>query len=254
MSLAETQPAWTGCRALVVDDEEPVRELLKLYLAQEGFAVAFAGDGMQALKLHTDWSPHLILLDLMLPGVDGMEVCRRIRASSYVPIIMVTARSEEIDRIVGLELGADDYVIKPFSAHEVVARVKAVLRRAWTGPGQSEVLTFPSLRLDPSGRRVEVEGEEVHLPRIEFEILWLLARHPRRVLSRAEIGDEVWGEDAKPDPRTVEVHLKRLRHTLEEARCQCVITTVWGVGYRFDVPSADGSGSATDQDEALGVA
>ncbi|MBE9566955.1 MAG: response regulator transcription factor [Proteobacteria bacterium] len=224
-----------GRRVLVVDDEESVRELIKLYLSKEGFEVLHAREGKEALRVNGEHHPDLIILDLMLPGMDGREVCRQIRSTSRVPIIMLTARAEEVDRIVGLELGADDYVVKPFSPRELVARVKAVLRRGGASDEEEETLTFLGLRIDRVQHRVEVEGEEVHLTPTEFRLLWCLASQPGRVFSRAELLDRIWGYDSESDARTVDVHIKRLRQKTNASESQSVsITTVWGLGYKFE--------------------
>jgi len=229
------QPSGEGRRVLVVDDEESVRELIELYLRKEGFEVIHARDGKEALRLNGEHHPDLIILDLMLPGLDGWEVCRQIRSTSKVPIIMLTARAEEVDRIVGLELGADDYVVKPFSPRELVARVKAVLRRGTSAAEEAETLTFPGLRVDRVQHRVEVDGEEVHLTPTEFRLLWCLASRPGRVFSRAELLDRIWGYDSESDARTVDVHIKRLRQKTRASESSSFsITTVWGLGYKFE--------------------
>jgi len=220
---------------LVVDDEESVRELIDLYLTKEGFEVLLAKDGKEALRLNGEHHPDLIVLDLMLPGLDGWEVCKQIRSTSRVPIIMLTARAEEVDRVVGLELGADDYVVKPFSPREMVARVKAVLRRGTAGPEDQEILSFPGLRIDRTQHRLEVDKEEVHLTPTEFRLLWCLASQPGRVFSRAELLDKIWGYDSESDARTVDVHIKRLRQKTKAAEKKSfAITTVWGLGYKFE--------------------
>jgi phosphate regulon transcriptional regulator PhoB len=228
----------SGRKVLVVDDEDSVRELLSLYLKKEGFQVVHARDGKEALRLNGEQHPDLIVLDLMLPGLDGREVCRQIRTNSRVPIIMVTARGEEVDRIVGLELGADDYVVKPFSPREVVARAKAVLRRGAAAPEEAETLTFPGLRIDRVQHRVEVDGDEVHLTPTEFRLLWCLAAQPGRVFSRAELLDRIWGYDSESDARTVDVHIKRLRQKTRASQVRPFqIATVWGMGYKFETRS-----------------
>jgi two-component system response regulator ResD len=233
-----------GRKVLVVDDEESVRELIELYLKKEGFEVIHAREGKQALRLNGEHHPDLIILDLMLPELDGWEVCRQIRSTSKVPIIMLTARTEEVDRIVGLELGADDYVVKPFSPRELVARVKAILRRGSSAAEESEVLSFPGLRVDRIQHRVEVDGDEVHLTPTEFRLLWCLASRPARVFSRAELLDRIWGYDSESDARTVDVHIKRLRQKTRAADSkQFSITTVWGLGYKFET-LGDGSAKA----------
>ena len=243
---AETgQSSGYGRKVLVVDDEDAVRELIELYLKKEGFEVVHARDGKEALRLNGEHHPDLVILDLMLPGLDGWEVCRQIRTSSKVPIIMLTARAEEVDRIVGLELGADDYVVKPFSPRELVARAKAILRRGTLAAEESEVLTFPGLRIDRIQHRVEVNGQEVHLTPTEFRLLWCLASRPARVFSRAELLDRIWGYDSESDARTVDVHIKRLRQKTKAAESGSFsITTVWGLGYKFETLPPSGSESA----------
>jgi two-component system response regulator ResD len=232
--------AGQGRKVLVVDDEEPVRELIELYLAKEGFEVLHAREGREALRVNGEQHPDLIILDLMLPGLDGWEVCRQIRSTSRVPIVMLTARTEEVDRVVGLELGADDYVVKPFSPRELVARVKAVLRRGASVSEEAELLTFPGLRVDRVQHRVEVEGEEVHLTPTEFRLLWCLASRPGRVFSRAELLDLIWGYDSESDARTVDVHIKRLRQKTGASQSRSfAITTVWGLGYKFETRAAE---------------
>ena len=235
MTASAKQRAGQGRKVLVVDDEESVRELINLYLTKEGFEVIAASEGREALRLNGEHRPDLIILDLMLPGLDGWEVCRQIRSHSRVPIIMLTARSEEVDRIVGLELGADDYVVKPFSPRELVARVKAVLRRGAAAAEEAEMLTFPGLRIDRTQHRIEVDGGEVHLTPTEFRLLWCLASQPGRVFSRAELLDRIWGYDSESDARTVDVHIKRLRQKTKAGEQRSfAITTVWGLGYKFE--------------------
>jgi DNA-binding response OmpR family regulator len=224
-----------GRKVLLVDDEDSVRELIELYLVKEGFQVINARDGREALRANGEHHPDLVVLDLLLPGLDGREVCRQIRAHSRVPIIMLTALSDEVDRVVGLELGADDYVVKPFSPRELVARVKAVLRRGTTTGEEAEALVFPGLRIDRLQHRVEVDGEEVHLTPTEFRLLWHLASAPGRVFTRADLLDHIWGYDSESDARTVDVHVKRLRQKTGAAESSSfAITTVWGLGYRFE--------------------
>ncbi len=237
MELVNTsaQDGTGGRKVLVVDDEESVRDLISLYFGKDGFSVLEAKDGKEALRLNGEHHPDLVILDLMLPGLDGREVCRQIRATSRVPIIMLTARGEEVDRIVGLELGADDYVVKPFSPRELVARAKAVLRRGLASPDEAEILTFPGLRIDRVQHRVEVDTEEVHLTPTEFRLLWCLASQPGRVFSRAELLDRIWGYDSESDARTVDVHVKRLRQKTRASQARPFqIATVWGMGYKFE--------------------
>ena len=226
-------------RVLVVDDDQSVRELLRMYLSREGFEVVEAGTGDEALEVAQSTAPELVILDIMLPGKDGYEVCRQLRARSEVPVIFLTARDDEVEPIVGLELGADDYVTKPFNAREVVARAKAVLRRS-----RNQVTTTPhkaieyrQFSLDPATREVRVLGQPVALTRHEFDIIHLLASRVRIVLPRREIMQTVWGYDSDyNDYRTVDTHLKRARQKLREAGLTaCRIETVWGIGYRFVV-------------------
>jgi DNA-binding response OmpR family regulator len=220
-------------RVLVVDDEPMVREVLARYLEQEGFAVDVAEDGEQALASYEAATPDLVLLDLMLPRIDGLEVFRRMRERRPIAVIMLTARGEETDRVVGLELGADDYVTKPFSPREVVARVRAVLRRS--NPPPPDVLTFGDLELDRPRRGVRRRGEPVRLTRREFDLLFLLASNAGRTVSRAELLEEVWDFAWDGDTATVTVHVRRLREKLEDDPSNPKhLLTAWGVGYRFE--------------------
>jgi two-component system response regulator ResD len=222
-----------GARVLVVDDEPMVREVLARYLEQEGYAVDLAEDGEQALAAYEAVTPDLVLLDLMLPRIDGLEVFRRMRERQPVAVIMLTARGEETDRVVGLELGADDYVTKPFSPREVVARVRAVLRRS--SPPPPEVVTLGDLELDGPRREVRRQGEPVRLTRREFDLLFLLASNAGRTFSRTELLDEVWDFAWDGDTSTVTVHVRRLREKLEDDPSNPMhLLTVWGVGYRYE--------------------
>jgi two-component system response regulator RegX3 len=225
-------------RVLLVEDEPSFVEALQVGLAAEGFEVTVAVDGAQALDLFDEVGPDLVLLDLMLPKVSGLDVCRQIRAKSSTPIIMVTAKSEEIDTVVGLEVGADDYVTKPYRLRELVARMRAVLRRT---PAEDESLDLEvaaeigGLRLEPETRRAFVRGDEVHLRRKEFELLRLLMENSGRVLTRDVLIDRIWGSDYVGDTKTLDVHIKRLRAQVEEdPKSPKLITTIRGVGYRFD--------------------
>jgi len=229
-------------RILLVDDEESIQTLLSYPLEKEGFEVVGARDGREALDRALGEEFDLIVLDLMLPRVDGLAVCREIRAQSSVPIIMLTAKTEEIDTVLGLELGADDYITKPFSVREFTSRVKAVLRRAERGgqPGEpngesdEEPIERDDLRIDLSKRSVEVRGQAVKLTYVEFEILVALARGPGRVLSRAQLLERIWGDSAFRDPRTIDVHIRHLREKLEEnPHDPQVLVTDRGVGYHF---------------------
>ena len=222
---------------IVVEDEPSVGEVVQLYLRRAGFLVTLVQDGIKALELLEGPQPALVILDLMLPGVDGWEITRRLRARGDTPIIMLTARREEIDRIAGLELGADDYVVKPFSPQELVSRVRAVLRRAHptTEPEAGLSLDFEGLHIDPRAHQVSVAGVEKALTAREFDLLFLLAQNPRQVFSRDQLLEQVWGEADYIDPGTVTVHIRRLREKIEPNPAEPRhLITVWGVGYRFE--------------------
>jgi DNA-binding response OmpR family regulator len=224
-------------RILLVDDEQSVQELLSYPLRKDGYEVVQARDGKEALELFGESEFDLVVLDVMMPRMDGLECCRRLRASSPVPIIMLTAKSEEVDKIVGLELGADDYITKPFSVREFRSRVKALLRRSAMarGPDDGEgVIEEGALRIDPLKRTVTVDGEPVELTFVEFEILMALAGSPGRVWSRDQLLGQVWGGSDYRDPRTVDVHIRHLREKIEkEPASPEYLLTVRGVGYRF---------------------
>jgi DNA-binding response OmpR family regulator len=219
---------------LVVDDEPIVREVVVGYLQREGFRTLEAADGHRAKEIVETDPPSIVLLDVMLPGPDGLELCRWIRSRSKLPVIMVTARGEEADRIVGLELGADDYVTKPFSPRELAARVRTVLRRAEPQSTDEERLAYDGLTLDAGKREVLRGGKEIRLTAKEFDLLWFMASHPRRVFSRDDLMRRVWGYSAALDTGTLTVHVRRLREKLEAdpSRPQ-LLETVWGIGYRF---------------------
>jgi DNA-binding response OmpR family regulator len=225
-------------KILVVDDEPMVTEVVGRYLGREGFEVTITADGEEALALARQWSPDLIVLDLMLPGVDGLEVCRTLRRESRVPIVMLTARGEEVDRIVGLELGADDYVVKPFSPRELVARIKSVLRRAASQPTsqmQGDVIRFKDFSLNPRTRAVEVNSRAVELTAKEFDLLYFLAAHPGQVFTRGQLMNDVWDYTYAAEASTVTVHVRRLREKIESDPVRPrFIKTVWGVGYKFE--------------------
>lgn len=221
-------------RILVADDEGGLRQLVRLYLEKEGMEVDEAATGRQALTRLEEAKYDLLILDLMMPDGDGWSVCREVRRKSDLPIIMLTARGEETDRLLGFDLGADDYVVKPFSPRELVARVKALLRRTGYGQPEDGELSFPGLSINIPGREVKVEGRPVtNLTPKEFDLLLFLAQHPGQVMSRERILEKVWGYDFYGDLRTVDTHIKNLREKLGRERG--FITTVWGVGYKFEV-------------------
>jgi two-component system, OmpR family, response regulator ResD len=227
--------AMNATRVLVVDDEPIVREVLARYLEKEGYAVDVAEDGEQALAAYAKALPDLVLLDLMLPRIDGLEVFRRIREQAPTAVIMLTARGEETDRVVGLELGADDYVTKPFSPREVVARVRAVLRRSASTSEPPRVVTAGDLEIDGPKRELRRGGAPVRLTRKEFDLLYLLASTPGRAFTRSELLEDVWDFAWDGDTATVTVHVRRLREKIEEDPSNPThLVTVWGVGYRFD--------------------
>jgi DNA-binding response OmpR family regulator len=224
-------------RILLVDDEQPVQKLLTFPLEKEGYEVVQAVDGQQALQAFDQQQFDLVVLDIMLPRMDGLEVCRRLRAKSRVPIIMLTAKAEEIDKVIGLEIGADDYITKPFSMREFRSRVRAALRRAEMVPApetDEEPLRRDEIRIDFAKRRTELRGEPVELTYVEFEILAVLARAPGRVFSRDMLLERVWGDSSYRDPRTIDVHIRHLREKIEDdPKTPEYLLTVRGVGYRF---------------------
>jgi two-component system response regulator RegX3 len=223
-------------RVLVVEDEESYSDALSYMLRKEGFDVAVAATGPDALAEFDKTGADIVLLDVMLPGIPGTEVCRRIRQTSNVPVIMVTAKDDEIDKVVGLELGADDYVTKPYSPRELVARIRAVLRRGAEVDLAPDTLEAGPIRMDVERHIVSVDGSEVHLPLKEFELLEMLLRNPGRVLTRAQLIDRVWGSDYVGDTKTLDVHVKRLRAKLEPNPAEpSVLVTVRGLGYKLDV-------------------
>jgi DNA-binding response OmpR family regulator len=219
---------------LVVDDEEIVRDVVIRYLKHDGHRTLEAATGGEALELLEREQPSLVVLDVMLPGHDGLEICRWIRERSDVPIIMLTARGEEADRIVGLELGADDYVTKPFSPRELAVRVRNLLRRSTTQPELGASTEFGDVELDAAAREVRKGGERLRLTLKEFDLLWFLAAHPHRVFSRDQLMERVWGYTSSLDTGTVTVHIRRLREKIEaDPSRPRLLETVWGVGYRF---------------------
>lgn len=226
-------------RVLVVEDEATIREVIAQYLELDGFAVLQAGDGIEALRLAGTQPPDLVILDLMLPGIDGLEVCRRLRAQSAVPIIMLTARGEETDKLTGFDLGADDYVTKPFSPRELVVRVRAIMRRMEATGVPAMVLDgalrIGALAIQPELRRVERDGAPIETTAKEFDLLYFLASHPNQVFARQQLLDHVWDYGYYGDPSTVTVHIRRLREKVEvDAARPRHIKTVWGVGYKFE--------------------
>jgi DNA-binding response OmpR family regulator len=239
-----------AAKVLVVDDEERLRELLRGYLAQAGFTVLLAADGRQALELARAERPDLLVLDLMLPGIDGLEVCRQLRAFSDAYVLMLTARAEEIDRVVGLEVGADDYLTKPFSPRELVARVRAMLRRPRTSgrqearasePAEAPAQVLGPLRIDAARHEVTLDGSLLTLTATEYELLLTLAAHPGRVFTRAQLLEQVWGGDYFGDDHVVDVHIANLRRKLREDMARPrLVETVRGVGYRLKATAAGG--------------
>jgi len=224
-------------RILVVDDEQIVTEVVERYLRREGYDVKVAHDGVQALETAGEWNPNLVVLDLMLPEIDGLDVCLQLRKNSSVPIIMLTAKGEETDRIVGLELGADDYIVKPFSPREVVARVKSVLRRtADSGAQETDgLLHFDGLDIDAKSREITVSGRHVSLTSREFDLLYFLASHPGQVFTREQLMNQVWDYSYNAEYGTITVHIRRLRAKIEADPLKPrFIKTLWGVGYKFE--------------------
>ena len=223
-------------KILVVDDDTNICELLRLYLEKEGFETVVANDGQQAVEYANKYTPDLILLDIMLPKLDGWQVCRQIRKTLETPIIMLTAKGETFDKILGLELGADDYITKPFDTKEVIARVKAVLRRTYDSEKNNiQEVKYDKLRINLTNYELVVDGKSIDTPPKELELIYHLASNPNRVYTRDQLLDEVWGFDYYGDSRTVDVHVKRLREKLENISPEWLLKTVWGVGYKFEV-------------------
>lgn len=228
-------------KILIVDDDNNIAELISLYLTKECYDTQIVNDGNEALIAFESYSPNLILLDLMLPGIDGYQVCREIRAKSNVPIIMLSAKGEIFDKVLGLELGADDYILKPFDAKELVARVKAVLRRYQIVPKEEEyskievkLVEFPDLSVNLSNYSVYYEGKQIEMPPKELELLFFLASSPNQVFTREQLLDHIWGYEYVGDTRTVDVHIKRIREKINESP-YWNLSTVWGIGYKFEV-------------------
>ena len=223
-------------KILIVDDEKKIAELSRLYLEREGFSTVCAYDGEEAIELFNKETPDLIILDIMLPKADGWQVCREIRKNSQIPIIMLTAKTDTFDKVLGLELGADDYMTKPFEPKELVARVKAVLRRSETNKDTKKTeVSFPNLSINIENYELKINGVTVDTPPKEIELLYFLAQNPNKVYTREQLLDKVWGFDYFGDSRTVDVHIKRLREKLEVAHENWQLKTVWGVGYKFEV-------------------
>lgn len=223
---------------LIADDHEGILDILKSYIYKEGFIPILAHDGEEALKLFAEFSPLLLLLDVMMPKRDGFEVCREIRQTSNVPIIMITAKGEDADRIMGLDIGADDYVVKPFSPGEVMARIRAILRRLDISEEEKkDIVYYPGLELNISDYEVKINGQPINLTKKEIEILWLLVTNPGKVFSRDNLLNSIWGYNYFGDARTVDTHIKRLRAKLEipADTHDWDIKTIWGVGYKFEV-------------------
>lgn len=228
-------------KILIVDDDENIAELISLYLTKECFDTKMVYDGEEALACFNTYHPNLILLDLMLPGIDGYQVCREIRAQSGVPIIMLSAKGEVFDKVLGLELGADDYIMKPFDSKELVARVKAVLRRYQAVPKPEEqnrsrikYVEYPGISINLTNYSVVVDGQNVEMPPKELELLYFLASSPNQVFTREQLLDQIWGYEYIGDTRTVDVHIKRLREKIKDHPTWS-LATVWGIGYKFEV-------------------
>lgn len=226
-------------KILIVDDDNNIAELISLYLTKEMYETQIANDGEEAVKAFETFAPDLIMLDLMLPGIDGYEVCRRIRQESNVPIIMLSAKGETFDKVLGLELGADDYMIKPFDPKELVARVKAILRRvsnvaeAAGEKNDTKIVEYPDLTVNLTNYSVTYEGKPVYMPPKELELLYFLASSPNQVFTREQLLDHIWGYEYIGDTRTVDVHIKRLREKIKD-HDSWALCTVWGIGYKFE--------------------
>lgn len=230
-------------KILIVDDDVNIAELISLYLTKECFQCEIAEDGETALKLHDSFQPDLMLLDIMLPGIDGYDVCREIRKNHSTPIIMLSAKGEVFDKVLGLELGADDYIIKPFDSKEMVARVKAVLRRYTPAPApaapqpeppkDTESISYTDLSISLSNYSVIYMGKPIEMPPKELELLYFLASHPNQVFTREQLLDQIWGYEYIGETRTVDVHIKRLREKIKD-HAEWALSTVWGIGYKFE--------------------
>lgn len=224
-------------KVLVVDDDVNIVKLIKLYLEKESYSVCTAHNGKEALDVFRSENPSLIILDIMMPEMDGNQVCREIRKTSDVPIIMLTAKGETFDKVLSLEIGADDYMVKPFEPKELMARIKAILRRSESSASgaSGECISFDKLEVNLSNYELKIDGEIYEIPPKELELLYFLASNPNRVFTREKLLEEVWGFDYFGDSRTVDVHIKRLREKLEKVEANWQLKTVWGVGYKFEV-------------------
>lgn len=222
-------------KILVVDDDINIADLIRLYLEKEMYDVKTAYSGKAAIDVFRSWTPDLVILDIMLPEIDGYEVCRQIRKVSRIPVIMLTARGETFDKVLGLELGADDYMVKPFEPKELIARVKAVLRRTNGFESATEEIVYPQLVINKSDYSITYQGKKVEVPPKELELFYFLASHPNQVFTREQLLEKLWGYDFVGDSRTVDVHVKRLREKFSDEEDRWEIRTVWGVGYKFEV-------------------
>lgn len=224
-------------RILVVDDDKNICEIIRLYLEKEGFSVSIANDGKEALEMFRATTPSVVVLDVMMPKMDGFQVCREIRRVSSIPVIMLTAKGETFDKVLGLELGADDYMVKPFENKELVARIKAVLRRYEPKDNTDKEIIYPNISINLTNYELKINGETIDIPPKELELLYYLATNPNKVFTREQLLETVWGFDYFGDSRTVDVHVKRLREKLELAgeNLNWQLKTVWGVGYKFEV-------------------
>jgi len=222
-------------KVLVIDDDVNICELIRIYMVKEGYDIQLAYNGKKAMEEFNRFAPNLVLLDIMLPGADGLQVCREIRKISNIPIIMLTAKGETFDKVLGLELGADDYIVKPFEPKELVARIKAVLRRYEHRDIDIQEVVYPNLTVNKSNYIVKANGKELEIPPKELELLFFLASNPNKVFTREQLLEHVWGFDFYGDSRTVDVHVKRLREKIDSQEQMWQLKTVWGVGYKFEV-------------------
>ena len=224
-------------KILIVDDDKNICDVLRLYLEKEGYAVILSHDGNEAVVKFNALKPDLVLLDIMLPGMDGLQLCREIRKKSSVPIIMITAKGETIDKVIGLEIGGDDYIVKPFDAKEVIARINAIARRVGSNTSEPETreVKYDNISVNMTRYELKVDGKVIDTPPKELELLYYLASNPNRVYTRDQLLDEVWGFDYYGDSRTIDVHIKRLREKLEGVSDKWSLKTVWGVGYKFEL-------------------